>query len=226
MDKEKANAVIQGLGGSAEQGTFFVYTRNAANNEYVLCLVYKNKPTHHLLRLDPDSGHWCVNKKAWGSKSRLDALIEQFYGDVPGWPCRFTRAVPPAAGSSTASSRGESNANQAAPAAARPIWLHGALSNDEAGSLVSATTNSDGIVDPGTFLVRELPGSVNSGVYALCVFYKGKPSHHKIAKEGPTWRTRGPERKQGRKRSETGTTNTERGVPKGVNKLSKPIEKR
>ena len=186
LDKEQANAVIQGLGGSVEQGTFFVYTRDAAANEYVLCLVYKGKTTHHLLRLDADSGYWCINKKPWGSKTRLDALIEQFYGDVPGWPCRFTRAVPAASGSSAATSRSELNATQAVPAAAGPIWLHGALSTDEAASLVSATTNADGIVDPGTFLVRELPGG-DSGVYALCVFYKGKPSHHKIVKDGAFW---------------------------------------
>jgi hypothetical protein len=70
-----AAVLIEVLGGKGlESGQFFVYQREgkSADEEVVLCVVYKGKGTHHLMQLV--DGNWVVNKKSFGSNSTLEKV--------------------------------------------------------------------------------------------------------------------------------------------------------
>ena len=73
-----AEVLIEVLGGKGlENGQFFVYQREgkSADQEVVLCVVYKGKGTHHLMQLV--DGNWVVNKKSFGSNSTLGKVMPE-----------------------------------------------------------------------------------------------------------------------------------------------------
>jgi hypothetical protein len=56
-----------------EDGRFLVRTRSDKPGEYVLCVVYKGKATHHLIAKNGD-GFYCVNKKAYGEYTKVNRV--------------------------------------------------------------------------------------------------------------------------------------------------------
>ena len=61
-----------------------------------------------------------------------------------------------------------------------PVWLHGNSSKEAATKLMAASAVE------GTFFVREVEGRADAD-YALCVCFRGKPTHHGIRKVGGDW---------------------------------------
>lgn len=54
-------------------GTYLVRVRPGHPGEYVLCVVYKGKPTHHLI-MQSESGTFFINKKAFGQNKTVEAV--------------------------------------------------------------------------------------------------------------------------------------------------------
>eukprot|EP00041_Stephanoeca_diplocostata_P017358 m.348471 g.348471 ORF g.348471 m.348471 type:complete len:626 (-) comp20674_c0_seq1:101-1978(-) len=147
-------------------GRFLVRTRG---NDYVLSVVYKGRPTHHLVARD-DEDKLCVNKKRFGtSASNIEDLIAALSKPAKGWPVMLTTY--PRAPAAAATSADE----DAAPSEGsdNPAWMHGPLSREETEALVNAVGKD------GTYMVRQREGVADN--YVLCVVYKGRPTHHLIA---------------------------------------------
>eukprot|EP00038_Savillea_parva_P003130 m.121308 g.121308 ORF g.121308 m.121308 type:complete len:979 (-) comp11080_c0_seq1:100-3036(-) len=164
-------------------GTYFVRPREGQPGQYVLCVVYKGKPTHHLM-VEID-GTWVVNKKKYGDFSTMDALITALQsGNVPKWPVPLKHMVTqkttttdtsaaPSSSSSSAQASTSGDGGGGAEGFTEDQYYHKkTLSKTESGNLVTAADKGD-----GTFLVYDhsVPGQ-----YILCVVYKGKPTHHLI----------------------------------------------
>jgi hypothetical protein len=50
--------------GNAVDGDFLVRTRDINSPDYILVLIFKGKPTHHLMQKNP-AGHLTINKKVY-----------------------------------------------------------------------------------------------------------------------------------------------------------------
>ena len=53
-----------------DNGRFLLRTREGKPGEYVLCVVYKGKPTHHLITKNAEGLYIC-NKKAFGNTKKI-----------------------------------------------------------------------------------------------------------------------------------------------------------
>eukprot|EP00051_Salpingoeca_urceolata_P010576 m.129638 g.129638 ORF g.129638 m.129638 type:complete len:326 (+) comp16765_c0_seq3:340-1317(+) len=72
-------------GGNAE-GSFCLRPRGDGHDgEFVMSVVYKSRPTHHLVA--PRNGKWTVNKRNYGAPTTLTELVELLQTPgTPGWP--------------------------------------------------------------------------------------------------------------------------------------------
>ena len=61
------------LNGKDEDGLFFIRDRNNRPGDYVMCIRFKGKPTHHLLQKSPD-GYWLINKKQYGECTTIQQV--------------------------------------------------------------------------------------------------------------------------------------------------------
>jgi hypothetical protein len=153
----------------------------AAAQQYVLCVMYKGKPTHHLVH--EHDGGWRVNKKSYGDFSTMNELIEALMsGNASGWPVKLAHPVPRKDGS--APKRKPTGKPKPAVVEAAAIITAAAeegeamyyhrkkLKKEDASELVIGAGSGD-----GTYLVydHESKGQV------LCVVYKGKPTFHLIS---------------------------------------------
>lgn len=57
-----------------DDGRFLVRTRENKPGEYVLCVVYKGKPTHHLIAKNAE-GIYAINKKTYGNNKTIEEVI-------------------------------------------------------------------------------------------------------------------------------------------------------
>jgi hypothetical protein len=62
LTKDSSKALVMESGGV--DGTYLVWTK-AEGSQYVLTVVHKNNPTHHLMAKNAD-GYWAVSKKDYG----------------------------------------------------------------------------------------------------------------------------------------------------------------
>lgn len=90
---ELDRVIVDGLVKDKADGTYLVRTRPVAN-EYVLCVVYKTRPSHHLIKKQ-ENGIFCINNKEYGQNETLDALISTLQKPVPGWPVPLSNPIPP-----------------------------------------------------------------------------------------------------------------------------------
>ena len=69
--------------GSPVDGQFFIYGREGKpqSDEVVLCVIYKGKPTHHLMQ--SKEGSWVVNKKSYGEFESLTQVHARSTHAVP-----------------------------------------------------------------------------------------------------------------------------------------------
>lgn len=92
ITREDAEALIKEQG--LQSGQFLVRQREGQPGQYVLCVAYKNKPTHHLVAKN-DDGNYCVNKKVYGAGSSdiVEAISVLQQPTVAGWPVPLLHPV-------------------------------------------------------------------------------------------------------------------------------------
>lgn len=158
ISREKTEELITKAG--LDDGRFLLRTREG-KDDYVLCVVFKSKPTHHLVSKN-EEGQYTVNKKTFGGHTKLADLVGKLGTKQPGWPVPLSMPVNRAGAGGVGGGTDSSS------------WLAGPISRDEAEAAVA-----DGGKKDGNYVVRTRPGKANE--YVLCVVYKGKPTHHLIA---------------------------------------------
>jgi len=158
-------ALSQGTG----DGTFFLRPRDGHPNDFVLCVVYKGKPTHHLVA-EIDGG-WTVNKKKYGDYATIDEMVTALgSGTVARWPVPLKHAVAATAPATADKNSGDVDVNINSRKAEG--WYHQRqMSKDESSALVLDAGTTD-----GTFLVYDHSATG----HVLCVVFKDKPTHHLI----------------------------------------------
>jgi hypothetical protein len=76
-----------------EDGNFMVRSRAAGKPGYVMCVVYKSNPTHHLMVPNED-GFMTINKKTYGGAKTLEQVSGKFHGYCCCRLLRSTTVVP------------------------------------------------------------------------------------------------------------------------------------
>eukprot|EP00037_Helgoeca_nana_P020524 m.203988 g.203988 ORF g.203988 m.203988 type:complete len:550 (-) comp25299_c0_seq3:1931-3580(-) len=92
LSRQKAEGLV-----GTEDGTFLVRNRlkkggGIVEDEFVLTVVFKGKPTHHSIKRD-EAGVLCVNNKPHGGKTTLEELIEYLGQKRKGWPVALDKPV-------------------------------------------------------------------------------------------------------------------------------------
>jgi len=187
ISKEKAEELL-GEGGVFADGKFLV-REHSQPNQHILSVCYKGRATHHLLSAN-NEGTWTVNKKVYGPAGSVAALIELLTSKPPGWPVALGDHVSSDGTNSKVKSGGGAPGGDGKAAArpdgqpgpsrsgatsgsirAPPGWLHRGMTKEKAEELLAAGKD-------GQFLVR----STKPGAYILSITFRGKPTHHKLAK--------------------------------------------
>lgn len=163
MSKEQSVELITQSGLS--DGKFLVRKMPNSSSQHVLVVVYKGKPTHHLIAPGPE-GNLLINKKSYGDGyDNLEDLIEGLSSGAKGWPVRLTDHVP--SGDDDGGDDSDDNGDEGGMP-----WLYPAsTTREESESLVAGKPD-------GTFLVRKRGGS--STEFVLTVVYKGKATQHLV----------------------------------------------
>jgi len=173
LSREEAEGKIKAAG--VDDGRFLVRDRGASNpGEYVICVVYKGKPTHHLVKKD-ESGALLVNKKSFGGASDIETLVNALKKKQPGWPVPLDKPVSAGGGGGGGGGAKKASPKKAGGKPKKPGYIHDKLSREQAEALIEEAGT-----DNGRFLLRTREGK--PGEYVLCVVYKGKPTHHLITK--------------------------------------------
>eukprot|EP00041_Stephanoeca_diplocostata_P031613 m.988954 g.988954 ORF g.988954 m.988954 type:complete len:1536 (+) comp23994_c0_seq4:216-4823(+) len=179
LKKAEADDLLMADGGAGVSGKFLLRPKGKTS-DFVLSVIYKGNPTHHmLLKVD---GEYTLNNQPTGH-SDINDVVEHFRAKRPKWPVPLTEGV--TYGKSKAESKRDSGLDQTTSAASSDDsescpFLHMKCSKGNAEQLLLA---DDGDSVSGKFLVRSKGGSAND--YILSVIYKGAPTHHVLAREGP-----------------------------------------
>jgi len=92
ITREEAEGIVKENG--QIDGQFLVRKREGHPGQFVLCVVYKSKPTHHLIAKN-DDGNYCINKRVYGTGATdvvsLIAVLQQ--PNVAGWPVQLTQPL-------------------------------------------------------------------------------------------------------------------------------------
>jgi len=119
ISKEEASEIITKAG--LDNGRYLVRSRAGKKTEFVLSVVYKEKPTHHLIsKVD---GNYLINKKSYGDHPKVSALIATLQKPgTPSWPVPLDKPVPSERylADEAASSAAAAEEDAAAPAAEAP----------------------------------------------------------------------------------------------------------
>ena len=119
LSKEEASEIITKAG--LDNGRYLVRSRAGKKTEFVLGVVYKGKPTHHLIsKVD---GNYLINKKSYGDHPKVSALIATLQKPgTPNWPVPLDKPVPSEKylADEAASSAAAAEEDAAAPAAEAP----------------------------------------------------------------------------------------------------------
>ena len=88
MGNQKAASLLVG----GPDGTFLVRER-ATSSEYALSVVFRGKPTHHMLKHDAETGRWVVNKASTGGTD-LESAVAGLSAVTKSWPVALEHPVP------------------------------------------------------------------------------------------------------------------------------------
>ena len=91
IDKAAAEALLLADGGADETGKFLVRSKGAPG-QYIVSVVFKGKPTHHMLSQE-GSGDFTINKQPTGAAS-VPAAVEYLRSKRPKWPLQLASGVP------------------------------------------------------------------------------------------------------------------------------------
>lgn len=179
-----------------EDGVFGVRKREGDDDSFGLCVVYKGKPTHHLIKPGPD-GILTVNNAAYGPFTDIESLITHLgEQNVRGWPVplstplrlrekkastKGSKRLKKASGSTGSQESLASQSSLTASAKLPPKWMHPVMTKEEANDFLKASKN--GLAD-GTFFVR--PHSESDKKYIITVAFQGKPTQHLVKKNKST----------------------------------------
>lgn len=73
MFPTSTSAALLTSDGAEKNGRFLVRKRAPTGSDLVLSLVFRGKPTQHLITKD-DNGHLVMNKKLYGEHSDIDSV--------------------------------------------------------------------------------------------------------------------------------------------------------
>jgi hypothetical protein len=182
-----------------DDGRFLVRSRNGKPNEYVIAVVFRGNPTHHLVATGADGGALLVNKKSFGDHRTIGALIEALGHKQKGWPVALDKPVKPGATTKVIAPEPSSRGGDAQSAMATKVggggggvggaaeegaggrWLHGPLTKEAAEALLAQAALDDEVGrSDGRFLVWERSGPRTVTEYVVSVIFKGKPTHHMV----------------------------------------------
>lgn len=89
MDNGAAAALIPD---GAEDGTFFIRER-VEGSEYVVTVVFKSKPTHHLSKWDDGDGCYLINKKPLEGTKTVQDVVACLRTKHKFWPVPLTISI-------------------------------------------------------------------------------------------------------------------------------------
>ena len=181
-------------GGDKVKGKFLIRAKDDSGLKFVVSVIYKGAPTHHNLVRSAVGEELKLNKVGTGCTT-LPQMIEKYKAKQPKWPVPFTEGVANGdAGDGdgdeepqdAADGPGEASTGAPEPEFGAVVetddpmteWFHGPLSKNIAEELLLA---DDGAKKKGKFLVRAK--KTGTDVLILSVIYKGKPSHHALARK-------------------------------------------
>jgi hypothetical protein len=176
MSSKEAGATVA----NTPDGTYMVRERDDGSESYALTVVYKKKPTHHLLMRN-ENGQWVVRGHDVGTWSTMQELVAGLGEPVPKWPVQLQyphsnssaptedEAPPPPNRTLKFENVNSSAVDENPP----PVWMHGKISNAKAAEILAGSPD-------GTFLLRERAAATE---FALSVVYKGAPTHHMVKQD-------------------------------------------
>eukprot|EP01147_Barroeca_monosierra_P005580 gene5580-7222_t len=91
MSKQDAEQVL--LNAKGKDGLFFLRDRTNHPGDYVMCVQFKGKATHHLLRKN-EAGFWIINNKQYGKCSTLSEIIDLLSKPHEAWPVILYDFIP------------------------------------------------------------------------------------------------------------------------------------
>lgn len=176
--KGNADQLLLANDGDGVSGKFLVRSKGGSVNDYILSVIYKGAPTHHVLARESLGAEFMLNKQPTG-ETTLNGVLETYRKKRPKWPVPLTNGVRAKGGGTSPPLPASSSS--AAPSGQKGggfNFLHKNISKSQADALLLANGGSG---KSGKFLVRS-KGS--SGVsYVLSVIYKGAATHHILAQE-------------------------------------------
>jgi hypothetical protein len=72
MSKEDAEALLKKH--DATNGHYLLRQHKPGSKAFVMALIFKDRPTHHLMKQDESTKSWVVNNKSYGSFKTLKAV--------------------------------------------------------------------------------------------------------------------------------------------------------
>jgi len=141
ISREDTEELVKAAG--LDNGRFLVRTREGKPGEYVLCVVFKGKPTHHLIGKNPD-GNLTVNKKTFGGHKKIADLISELSSKTAGWPVALDKPVNREGADSAAPKVAAKKTPAKKTAAGKGVYVHKGISREKAEELVTKAGLDDG----------------------------------------------------------------------------------
>eukprot|EP00049_Salpingoeca_infusionum_P009044 m.150021 g.150021 ORF g.150021 m.150021 type:complete len:619 (-) comp14218_c0_seq1:274-2130(-) len=165
LTKSAAEEKVQNADGSYDDGTFLVRLRGEDTTQFVLTLVFRKRPTHHLIQSTPEQ-LLTINGKLFGEFLDLDQLITRLQESPPppGWPVVLTTKI----------------ANESASGPKKPSLdglIHPVISKKEAEAVLEERKLKAGI-----FLIRPRAAD-DPNALVLSLPFRGKCTHHLLQKK-------------------------------------------
>jgi hypothetical protein len=167
--KSAADAMLVADGGS--DGKHLVRSKAGSTDSFILSVIYRNTPTHHVLAREADGAEFTLNKQPTG-ETTIEGVLRAYRSKRPKWPVALTDLVRPIGGSAA-------KVAKASVSDAKCPFLHTApLKKSAVNALLLA---DNGAEVPGKFLVWSK--GVSTDEFILAVIYKGNATHHPLVRE-------------------------------------------
>ena len=186
ITKAKAEELLLANGGKGKSGKFLFRPKKGESNTYLLSVIYKGAPTHHNVVRAAPGGELSLNKTPTGTTT-LAGLHEYLKTKQPKWPVPLTEGVPSGGGGGGCGGGGGNTGTAPAPATAPAAAVAASAPSDGNGLYFFEGLKKEGaekllLADGGADISGKFlfGGKANKGL--LSVIYKGKPTHHALAK--------------------------------------------
>eukprot|EP00049_Salpingoeca_infusionum_P008471 m.139684 g.139684 ORF g.139684 m.139684 type:complete len:1260 (-) comp14026_c0_seq2:430-4209(-) len=165
IDKSQAEVLLNGK----QDGAFLFRARGGGASGFIISVVYKGKPTHHLAVKPEGQSSFVVNKKSYGTAETVEQLAELLATKGTGWPAPLTQGIDV---NGNAVSSAISSANGDDDDGHDVVQVHPNMTTAQAKETL------DGMPSPtnGDFFISKR----SETEFVLAVRYKGKPTVHKL----------------------------------------------